>query len=120
MKKENGTFYDGSLDARVDSTVAAYWQGSVTRKELQDHLTIISPVIQELVLSVHGDKDKVPPTDGLVTIIAKMDLVIAFLVQKFGITGADINAWQEEQVKAFMALQKEAPAVAAKPTVTLD
>lgn len=118
--KHNANYYENNPNPQVDRTVAAYWEGPVSRKELQDHLTIIAPVIKELVLSVHGDKEKTPPTDGLVTIIAKMDLVIAFLCEKFNITGADVSAWQDEKVKNFIALRKEAPKVADAPQVTLD
>ena len=127
---------DGRVQG-VDAHAGAYWQGAVTRGELQTQLDHINPLILELIRSVHGDNgaDQVEgsptagqivrqPVEGVMGIIAKLDCMVSFLMDKAGVSPADFQNYLDNQMKAFAAAQEKAKEAALAtttpaPTVTL-
>ena len=95
-----------------DEVQAAYWQGSITRIEAQKVFDQFGSVIKELLIDVHGTTETAPPRDGLITLIAKLDMTLAFLADKLGVTPAEFNAYMQRKVDEFKAIQ-DAAATAA-------
>lgn len=103
-----------------DEYQAAYWNGPVTRGDFQKVLDQINPLIKELITSVHGDngledgKQIRPPVDGVMSIIAKLDMALAFVMDKIGANQQDFMKWQEIKMREFEASQALAKANAEK------
>lgn len=91
---------------------AAYWNGSLTRAEAQK-------VFDETAAVVSHHQQT----------IMKLDMVVAYLVEKAGHTTEQIQEWMNERVKAAQAAQDAAKAANVQtapeepvtaPLVTLD
>ncbi len=67
---------------KPENVAAAYWNGGITREECQ------------LVFDEYG---KVITAQGQA--IVKMDMVIAFLCEKFGFKPEDVEIWAQEKAK---------------------
>lgn len=67
---------------RADHIQAKYWNGFLTRTEGQ---------------KVFDDYAKVIQAQGVA--IQKLDAVISFMAEKFGITGAEIEAWVAKKIE---------------------
>jgi hypothetical protein len=84
---------------RMTHNAARYWEGPLTRAEAQKVFDETAGVIQ-----------KTQET------LVKLDMVLAFLVEKSGAETAEIQAWMDERVKtmraAMEAQQAAAPAEA--------
>lgn len=118
MSKSNNSF-GGRGEALVRMAAgniqAEYWNGSVSRKELQTALDPIATALGGLLGDVHGKAatDGQPFRDGLITMIAKLDITIGFLIDKLGVTPEEFQAVHNQKMAEFAALQLEAQAKAA-------
>ena len=75
----------------VDNAAAQYWESPVTRAESQkvfDEYAQMLVKLQEQIL--------------------KHEFVMSFLVEKFGVTPADVQAYADAKAKAFIENQKAA------------
>jgi hypothetical protein len=76
---------------RMAHNAARYWEGPLTRAEAQKVFDEMAGVIQ-----------KTQET------LVKLDLVLAFLVEKSGAATEDIQAWMDNRVKEMQAKMKAA------------
>lgn len=103
---------------KPDDVQAEYWQGLITRREIQPVLDQISGVVRELISSVHGTETQ----EGLITVIAKLDATLAFVMDRMGVTPGEFQAYLVDKTKEFITAQEAARATAEAPApmVTLE
>jgi hypothetical protein len=89
----------------VDETQAAYWNGPLSRKEAQKTFDDYAKIIKQLLADVHGNAEANPPQEGLIGLIAKLDMTLAFLADKMGVTPQEFQAYMNKKVAEFRALQ---------------
>src|SRR5277367_241462 len=73
-------------DKQREKHVAMYWNGPVTRVEAQKVFDETADVIQK-----HNE------------IITKLDMVLAFVVEKAGYTAEEVQAWMNERMSKMQA-----------------
>lgn len=107
---------------KVDEQQAAYWNGFLTRKEFQANVDPISNVTKMLIEDIHGNSgqdekgQQVKPTqEGLISMLAKMDITIAFLMDKLGVTTEEFQVYMNQKMADFIAAQEAAKATAEAP-----
>lgn len=105
-KKGFQTNYKGPVMGEVAAT---YWNSPVSRNEFQGVVDEIVPHIKELIAAVHGadgsDPD-VPAYPGMMELLAKLDIMLAYILDDLKIKPADINEWQKKKMVEFTAAQK--------------
>ena len=105
------------MNIKPDIFQARYWEGPLSRAEAQKVMDAQAKVIVQLLKDIHGDpgtddqgNQVRPPQDGLITLIARMDVLLAFLTSKIGATPEEVNAWQTTKLAEFAAIQAAAKA----------
>jgi energy-converting hydrogenase A subunit M len=101
---------------KPDTAQANYWNGPITRKEVQEVLDVHASMIQSLLRDVHGSTET--GQDGLIGIIAKLDCTIAFLMDRAGISPAEFQTYLNAKMEEFNRIQakaKEAAKTAGNP-----
>lgn len=78
---------------RADHVQAKYWNGFITRTEIQKVIDEQSGVIAAQAMAIQ-----------------KLDAVITYVTEKFGISVEEINNWMKAKVEAAQAAQKDAQA----------
>lgn len=63
-----------------ENVAAAYWQGSVTRAEVQKVFDEYAQAISQQAIA-----------------ITKLDMCLAYLCEKFGVKPEDVQKWAEEK-----------------------
>lgn len=118
--------FNPNYSTQPDVNAAIYWTGPVTRRELQDVLDEITPVIKELVGNVHGSvgTPDAPPQQGLIMMIAKLDMTLGFLMDRLAIPVTEFQTYIDAKTVEYKALQEaakqQAEVTEIAPKVTLD
>jgi hypothetical protein len=108
-KKINGNSgLPGASFCGVDTAQAIYWNSHPTRDELQKAIEPISQALLSLLEDVHGNTDTKRP--GLIEIIAKLDVTIAFIMDRLGVTPEEFQIYLNRKMAEFQALQAQAQA----------
>ncbi|MFZ1973854.1 MAG: hypothetical protein WAU89_13470 [Candidatus Acidiferrales bacterium] len=85
------------------------------RREAQKVFDQQGQLLIQLVKDIHGDTgvDETghqvrPPQDGLITLLAKLDMTLAFITHKLNITPGEFQVFMESKMAEFQALQAAA------------
>jgi len=101
------------INSKPDVIQSMYWNGNLTRKEAQPIFDQFSSSIQALAQDIHGGAAN--GQDGLITILARLDFVTAFLMEKIGVSPAEFQEFMAKKTQEFLALQEAAKIAAEAP-----
>jgi energy-converting hydrogenase A subunit M len=95
-----------TANAKPEDAGAAYWNGPITRKEVQEVLDVHANIIQALLRDVHGSTET--GQDGLIAIIAKLDMTLAFVMDRLGVSPEEFQKYINAKMEEFLAIQAKA------------
>lgn len=100
-----------------DAIQARYWEGALSRREAQKVFDQQGNLLIQLVKDIHGDNgvddtghQVRPPQDGLIALIAKLDMTLAFVMEKLGVKPAEFQEFMQAKMDEFLKLQAAAKA----------